>query len=62
MLTRQELAARWRVTCRTVDRLRRLGILRWQDLRKGTAGRPIVRFLIQDIENYETGNPRRPRR
>jgi hypothetical protein len=61
MLTRNELANRWKVTPRTVDRLRRLGLLPWQDLRKGTAGRPIVRFKIADIENYEAGNPRRSR-
>ncbi len=57
MLTRNELAERWKVTPRTIDRLRRLGLLAWKDLRKGTAGRPIVRFRLQDIETYESGKP-----
>jgi hypothetical protein len=59
MLTRNELANRWKVTPRTIDRLRRLGLLPWQDLRKGTAARPIVRFQIEDIQEYEAASPRR---
>jgi hypothetical protein len=53
MLTRHELAKRWGTTPRTVDRRRALGLLPWVDLARGVGKRPQVRFLIQDVEEYE---------
>jgi hypothetical protein len=61
VLTRQELAKRWKTTTRTVDRLRGMGLLPWQDLKKGIGLKPMVRFKIDDIEMYEAATPRRSR-
>ncbi len=52
-LTREAVATRWSVSTRTVDRRRRDGILPWVDLNVGRGGKPIVRFLLKDIEDYE---------
>jgi hypothetical protein len=52
-LTREAVAARWSVSVRTVDRLRQDGSLPWVDLRGGRGGKPIVRFPIADVEDYE---------
>jgi len=53
LLTREHLAARWSVSTRTVDRLRQDGCLPWVDLRGGRAAKPVVRFLLSDVEAYE---------
>jgi hypothetical protein len=53
LLTREAVAARWSVSVRMVDRLRQDGFLPWVDLRIGRGGKPVVRFLIADIEAYE---------
>lgn len=53
MLTRKELAARWRTTPRTIDRRRALGLLPYIDLARGVGKRPQVRFRLKDIEEYE---------
>jgi hypothetical protein len=53
MLTRKELAQRWKTTNRTIDRRRALGLLPWVDLARGTGKRPQIRFRIRDVETYE---------
>jgi hypothetical protein len=53
LLTREHLAARWSVSLRTLDRLRQDGLIPWVDLRRGRGGKPLVRFLRADIEDYE---------
>jgi hypothetical protein len=53
MLTRHDLAERWKTTPRTIDRRRVLGLLPWMDLARGTGKRPQVRFRLEDIEEYE---------
>jgi hypothetical protein len=53
MLTREAVATRWSVSTRTVDRRRHDGILPWVDLNRGRGRKPIVRFLLKDIEEYE---------
>jgi hypothetical protein len=53
LYTRQWLAKRWHTSTRTVDRRRKLGILPWIDLAAGSGKRPLVRFRLQDIEEYE---------
>ena len=56
LLTRNDLSSRWGVTVKTVDRLRRRGLLPWLDLSNGKGGKPLVRFRISDIEAFETRN------
>lgn len=53
-MTRQELAARWRVSIRTIDRLRGIGELRWVDIADGRGARPCVRFRLADILALES--------
>ncbi len=53
MLTRKDLAKRWKTTARTIDRRRAMGLLPWVDLARGTGNRPQIRFLIEDIEDFE---------
>jgi hypothetical protein len=52
-LTREAVATRWSVSTRTVDRRRQDGILPWVDLNGGRGRKPIVRFLLKHIEDYE---------
>jgi hypothetical protein len=52
-LTRRNLAGRWCVSLRTVDRLRQAGKLPWVDIAGGSGARPAVRFNLKDIEAYE---------
>lgn len=59
-LSRSELADRWGVTTKTVDRLRVAGILPWVDLAAGRGAKPLVRFLLADIIDYEVGNRKAP--
>jgi hypothetical protein len=51
--TREQLARRWSVSVRTIDRLRQRGQLPWIDLSGGTGARPVVRFKLSEIEDYE---------
>jgi hypothetical protein len=53
LLTRHSLATRWAVATRTVDRLRQTGRLPWIDIADGVGARPVVRFRMEDIQNYE---------
>jgi len=53
LLTRQDLAKRWSVSVRTIDRLRQDGILPWIDLNNGHGAKPLVRFPLKDIEDHE---------
>ena len=39
--TRQELAARWKTSVRTIDRRRELGLLPWVDLAGAEATDPV---------------------
>lgn len=52
-ITREGLARRWSVSVRTIDRRRRDGILAWVDLNNGRGSKPIVRFPLKTIEEYE---------
>jgi len=52
-INRRDLARRWGVSVRTVDRIRQSGQLPWIDLRNGAGARPLVRFRIPDVEAYE---------
>jgi hypothetical protein len=53
LITREQLAERWNTSVRTIDRRRLSGELTWIDLAGGKGGRPIVRFLLRDVEDYE---------
>ncbi|MGA2160234.1 MAG: helix-turn-helix domain-containing protein [Dehalococcoidia bacterium] len=53
LLTRKEVAERWQQSKQTIDRYRRLGSLPWIDLSGGSNVRPVVRFALSDIEQYE---------
>jgi hypothetical protein len=61
LLTRNDLSGRWGVTVKTVDRLRRRGLLPWLDLSGGQGGKSLVRFLLSDIEAFEARNRMAPR-
>jgi hypothetical protein len=53
-LTRRDLARRWNVCTRTIDRQRSLALIPGcLDLTAGVGKRPIVRFRLSDIEEYE---------
>jgi len=52
-ITRVELARRWAVCVRTIDRKRELGELPWVDVAQGRGARPCVRFRLADIEALE---------
>jgi hypothetical protein len=54
MLTRQDLAKRWATTPRTIDRRRKDGLLPWVDLAAGTGRKPQVRFMLADVEEFES--------
>ncbi|MGO9569715.1 MAG: hypothetical protein ACLP5H_19460 [Desulfomonilaceae bacterium] len=51
--TRQALAARWNTSTRTIDRLRSAGKLPWLNLASAGGSKPLVRFTLADVENYE---------
>jgi hypothetical protein len=53
LLIREELAARWGTSKRTIDRKRQDGLLPWVDVSGGQGSRPIVRFRDDDVEEYE---------
>jgi hypothetical protein len=53
LLTREAVAERWSVSLRTLDRLRQDGLIPWVDLRRGRGAKPVVRFLLTDVEDYE---------
>jgi len=53
ILSRQELARRWLVSVRTIDRLRVAGKLRWFDPTGGRGARPLVRFALTDVLQFE---------
>jgi len=59
-LTRQQLAKRWKVQLKTVDRLRQRGLLPWMDLSGGHGKKSLVRFSISDVEHYESRNRMAP--
>lgn len=52
-LSKRDLAQRWKTSIRTVDRLRRDGKLPWIDMAAGRGVRPLVRFALADIEQFE---------
>jgi hypothetical protein len=53
LISRQKLAARWGCSVRTVDRLRVNGLIPWLDLVAGRGNKPLVRFRLQDVLDYE---------
>ena len=52
-LNRRELAERWGVSQRFIDRRRQQGLIPWVDLALGKGKRPLVRFRLQDVEAFE---------
>ena len=52
-ITRMDLARRWQTSTRTIDRKRKDGLLPWVDIAGGSGRRPLVRFRLKDIEEYE---------
>lgn len=54
--TRKEVAGFLKVSKRTIDRLRRDGILPWVDLSAGRGKKPVVRFPAAAIENFLRAN------
>lgn len=54
--TRYMLAQRWQCSERKVDRLRKEGLLPWIDLSAGKGLKPMVRFKIEDVVNFEKEN------
>jgi hypothetical protein len=52
-LTRSDLAERWKTSARTIDRKRKDGLLPWVDIAGGSGSRPLVRFRLPEIEEYE---------
>jgi hypothetical protein len=52
-LSRDQLAERWGISPRTVDRMRMDGRIPWLDLSGGKGNRPLVRFKLDDILAYE---------
>ena len=54
LITREELARRWRLSVKSVDRRRKDGALPWVDVALGRGARPAVRFRVEDIERLET--------
>ena len=55
MLTRKNLAERWKTTPRTIDRRRALGLLPWIDLTQGPANAPKSGFASQTLRNMRPG-------
>jgi hypothetical protein len=51
--TKKGLANRWNCSTRKIDRLRKAGKLAWIDISGGLGGRPMVRFRMEDIIDYE---------
>jgi hypothetical protein len=60
MITRFDLAKRWRCSTRKVDRMREEGLLPWVDLSGGRGARACVRFRLADIEALEAGMVKGP--
>jgi len=56
LISRKQLANRWSVTAKTIDRLRRRGILPWVDISSGKGSKPLVRFRLHDVVDYEFRN------
>jgi len=54
LISRSQLAERWGVNSKTLDRLRKTGRLPWLDLTNGRGGKPLVRFREEDVQAYET--------
>ncbi len=52
-ISRSDLAKRWRVSVRFIDRLRERGDLPWADINLGKRAKPLVRFALTDIQAYE---------
>ena len=52
-LTRKEVAERLNCSVRTVDRLRKDGILPWVDVSAGRGNKPLVRFRDADLAALE---------
>jgi hypothetical protein len=52
-LSRRELAERWKVSHKTIDRLRFAGKLSWVNLASHSGKKPLVRFKVEDVEAFE---------
>jgi hypothetical protein len=60
LLTRHDLAKRWTTSVRTIDRRKNLGLIPWIDLSGGIGNRPMVRFRLSDVEEYEKKMSKQP--
>ena len=60
LLSRQQLAERWGLTTRTIDRRRTECLIPWVDLSGGRGDRPVVRFKLEDIEAFEAEGRKAP--
>ncbi len=53
LLTRQQLGKRWGAGIRSIDRLRERNELPWIDISPHRRDRPMIRFRLSDIEQFE---------
>jgi len=56
LISRRQLALRWGVNAKTIDRLRQRGLLPWMDLNGCHRKKSLVRFSMSDIQTYEDRN------
>lgn len=56
LFSRRELARKWGVSTRTIDRVRKSGRLSWINISAGSGLRQGVRFRLDDIQAYEQAN------
>jgi len=61
LMSRRQLALRWGVNAKTIDRLRQRGLLPWMDVSGGHGKKRCVRFFISDVQSYEARNRMAPR-
>lgn len=50
---RAQVAARWGCSVRKIDRLREKGLLKWIDLTGKQGRKPVVRFSLDQILEFE---------
>jgi len=52
-LSRRDLAVRWGISVKTVDRMRESGQIPWIYFSGRRGIRPVVRFALTDVEVFE---------
>jgi len=53
LLSRAQLALRWGCSIKTIDRLKRLGRLPWLNISGKDGKRPMIRFPLSGIQEFE---------